>query len=316
MSRIIEIIMVISVTAGIGCTTTSSLTVYAASSLTEAFTEISAAFEEKHPGLSVTLNFAGSQQLRTQLQHGAKADVFATADPNQMEVAIASNLILGLPTNFASNRVVVIVPLERKLEKHADDPINDKTDDSVKNLHDLAHKGIKLVIALPEVPIGRYGRIVLEKMEADPLFGRGYAELVLANIVSQEFNVRHVVQKVALGEADAGIVYWTDATAAPLSIKLKMIPIPDRLNVIASYSVAQLKETQQPELSDAFIKFVQSEPSQQILRTHRFGPAVRYTVPSLLIRADLPLLSMDRLEPNGSGPIPIIHHHGSRSDAP
>ena len=295
--------------AVVGCSSTGSLTVFAASSLTEAFAELATAFEEWHPSVSVTFNFAGSQQLRTQLEHGAKADVFASADPEQMEAAMAAGLLLDQPTNFASNRLVVIVPLQEALDERADE--------AVQNLRDLAQRGIKLVLALPEVPVGGYTRIILEKMGADPEFGPEYVERVLANVVSQEINVRHVARKVDLGEADAGIVYQTDVMAASLSRRVRVIPIPERFGVVASYPIARLKEAKRPELAEAFVQFIRSEQGQRILQKHHFGPAVPSSLSSRSTRAGQPPLPWGaRIEARGVVPIPPSHHQGGSSDEP
>ena len=271
MIRTPSLIMVTFLLTAVGCSSTGDLTVFAATSLAEAFTEVAAAFEEAHPGVSVTFNFAGSQQLRTQLEHGARADVFASADHRQMDAAIASRLLLGEPVNFASNRLVLIVPTSSSPQPS---PVGgEEVDQPVQSLRGLAQEGVKLVLALSEVPVGGYARAAIQRMGADPQFGPSYAERVLASVVSEETNVRHVAQKVALGEADAGIIYLTDATAAYLASRVEVIPIPQRFNVIASYPIAQLKDTRHPELAKEFIRFVQSSQGQEILQKHGFGPA-------------------------------------------
>ena len=239
-----------------------SLVVFAAASLAEAFGELSNGFERDHPAVTVLLNFAGSQRLRTQLEHGAGADVFASADHIQMDRLMASGLVLGQPVTFATNRLVVIVP-RSDTSNFASGP--------VLTLEDMAKEGVKLVVAQPEVPAGTYARAVIANIGAEPASGPEYAERVLANVVSMEPNVRNVVQKVALGEADAGIVYWSDAQVESVGGKVKLLPIPERSNVVASYPVARLRGSGEPETAGAFIDFLRSPQGQNILLEHGFG---------------------------------------------
>jgi len=239
-----------------------SLVVFAAASLVEAFGEMSGDFKKDHPGVTIILNLAGSQRLRTQLEHGASADVFASADNLQMDRLMETGLLLGQPVTFTTNRMVVIVPVSEA----ADNPTS-----PVMTLKDMAADGVKLVVALPEVPAGFYARTVIENIGADPASEPKYAERVLANIVSMEPNVRSVAQKVALGEADAGIVYWSDAQVEGVAGRVRLLPIPDQANVAASYPVARLRNSAEPELAEAFIDLLQSPQGQNILLKHGFG---------------------------------------------
>lgn len=230
-----------------------NLTVFAASSLTDAFTEIGAAFESANPGVIVTFNFAGSQGLRTQIEEGAPVDVFASANTKEMDALIAGNFIAqGAPRLFLTNKLIVILP--------ADNPAE------IDSLEDLAKSGIKLVLAAEEVPVGNYSRQAVELMNAT--FGADFKDQVLANVVSNEDNVKQVVAKVQLGEADAGIVYTSDAIAAP---ELQTIEIPVEVNVIAKYPIAALNETTHTEISEAFITYVLSDEGQAILAKWGFG---------------------------------------------
>ena len=239
-----------------------TLVVFAAASLVEAFREMSGTFKKDHPEVTIILNFAGSQRLRTQLEHGASADVFASADNVQMDRLMESGLLLGQPVIFTTNRMVVIVP-----ESEA----TDSRPSPVMILEDMATDGVKLVVALPEVPAGFYARTVIENIGADPASEPKYAERVLANIVSMEPNVRSVAQKVALGEADAGIVYWSDAQVSGVAARVRVLPIPDQVNVAASYPVARLRNSAEPELAEAFIDLLRSPQGQNILLQHGFG---------------------------------------------
>jgi len=231
-----------------------TLTVFAAASLTDAFAEIGKNFEAAHPGVSVAFNFGGSQNLRTQLEQGAVADVFASANQKEMDGVVQAGLVVsGTAQVFLTNQLVVILP--------SDNP------GRIEKLNDLTRPGLKLVLAAEEVPVGGYARQVLEKLEAQ--FGAGFRNQVLANVVSNEDNVRQVVAKVRLGEADAGIVYGSDAVAAP---ELKTLAIPPESNVIAQYPIAALAHAPHPALAQAFVDYVLSSVGQAILKKWGFTP--------------------------------------------
>lgn len=231
-----------------------NLTVFAAASLTDAFGEIGKNFEAANPGAKVAFNFGGSQTLRTQLEHGAQADVFASANQKEMDALIAGELI-GVDTAkvFLTNQLVVIMP--------ADNPAK------LKTLSDLAKPGLKLVLAAKEVPVGNYTLQALDKL--DTALGAGFKDKVLANLVSSENDVKQVVAKVQLGEADAGIVYVSDAVAAP---DLQKIDIPAESNVIAKYPIAALSKSSNAGLAQAFIAYVLSPGGQAILQKWGFLP--------------------------------------------
>lgn len=232
------------------------VTVFAASSLTNAFTEIREAFEAEYPGVNVTFNFAGTPTLRTQLEQGARADVFASADRAQMERAVASGVIHGKLTEFVTNRLVVITPAGGR----------------VQSLADLAEPGVLLTLALPAVPAGAYAREALASLSGTNGLPADFADRVLANLVSEETNVRQVVAKVALGEADAGIVYQTDATFEGRD-NMETIEIPAEANVAAAYIIAPVDGSTNPVTGAAFIDFVLSTEGQAILAEHGFGAA-------------------------------------------
>jgi molybdate transport system substrate-binding protein len=234
------------------------LTLFAAASLTGAFGDIGKAFETANPGTTVVLNFAGSQELRTAIEQGARADVFASADTANMDKLSAVGLVLGNAQVFAANRLVVIVPKSNSA--------------GIKELHDLTKLNVKLDVADPSVPVGGYTLQVLDKLSVDPSFGVEFKTRVLARVVSKENNVKQVVSKVALGEADAGVVYATDAQAA--ADKLTTLDIPDPFNVVATYPIGVVKESAQPALAGKFIEFVLSENGQMILKKYGFaGPS-------------------------------------------
>ena len=231
------------------------LTVFTAASLTEAFKEMGANIELANPGTRVIFNFAGSPTLRTQLAQGARADVFASADEPTMQGAQHEGTIASEPRLFVRNQLVVIVP--------AANPAR------VLRLHDLAKPGVKLVLTKKEVPVGQYARQALATMSQDAAFGPAFATRVLANLVSEETNVKQVVAKVQLGEAHAGIVYASDVTPAVRGA-VQVLAIPAPFNVIASYPIAVVREAPNAAGARAFIDYVLSPAGQAILTKHGF----------------------------------------------
>jgi len=236
----------------------ATLTVYAAASLTAAFGQLGRMMEQSHPGLSMRFNFAGSQQLASQLEQGAPADVLASADQRWMDYAKDKGLIAGEATVFARNRLVVIGPRTRS--------------GGVERLEDLGRRGIKLVIAAEAVPAGRYSLEAIRKLAAAPGFPAEYESRVLGNVVSQEENVKSVVAKVQLNEADAGFVYRSDVTP-PVSRAVRVLEIPDRFNVIASYPIAILKSAENRGAAHQFLDLLLSDQGQQVLLRQGFSRA-------------------------------------------
>lgn len=233
------------------------VTVFAASSLTESFKAIGAAFQKANPGVTVEYNFAASSALATQIDQGAPADVFASADTANMDKITARSLADGQPVPFARNLPVIVVPADNRAKIEAP--------------RDLAKSGVKIVLAAADVPIGNYARQVIDRLAADPAYGAAFRDATMRNVVSNEANVRAVLTKVELGEADAGIVYRTDAAVS--GTKVRTVALPDAANVIAVYPIAILKATKQPEVARAFVAFVRSAEGQQMLRTAGFDPA-------------------------------------------
>jgi len=235
------------------------LTVFAAASLTDAFERIAAALEAANPGLTVTYGFAGSQALVTQLNEGARADVFASANTAQMETAVANGSIAGEPVTFVRNRLAIVVP--------ADNPAG------IEAPADLGRDGLRLVLAQPEVPVGRYARESVCRMGQDAATsGEGFVERVAANVVSEEEDVREVLTKVQLGEADAGIVYVSDAQVGGDEVEL--IEIPDAVNIVAAYPVAAVAGGDEA-LAAAFIGYLLAPEGQATLAAYGFDPIAR-----------------------------------------
>jgi len=238
-------------------TTPATLTVFAAASLTGSFGDIGKAFEAANPGVTVKFNFAGSQALRTQIEQGAPADVFASADHKNMDPLVTENLAAsGAPQDFATNLLTVILPPKN--------PAN------LQTLQDLAKPGLKLVFEDASVPAGNYTRQILTNMSKDLTYGTDFSTKVLANVVSNETDVKQVVAKVDQGEGDAGVVYVTDALAAP---DLKSIPIPANFNVIAHYPITVLEKAPSADLAKAFVAYVLSPDGQAIMKKWGFSPA-------------------------------------------
>lgn len=235
------------------------LVVFAAASLTDAFAEIATNFQAEHPDTTIVYNFAGSQQLAQQLGQGAPADVFASANGTQMNVAIeAGRVVSGTQRTLVRNRLVVIYPV--------DNPAG------ITTLQDLAKPGLKLVLAAPEVPVGGYSLAFLDKASATVEFGSAYSETVVSNVVSYEENVRSVLSKVILGEADAGIVYTSDVFGDAAE-QVGQLAIPDELNTLASYPIATIADSGNPALAQAFLDFVLSAKGQSSLADYGFIPA-------------------------------------------
>ena len=231
--------------------------VLAAASLTAAFADVALGIRDVHPELTIVYNFAGSQALRTQLQQGAAADVFASANHVQMQRALDDGLVEGDPQVFARNTLVVIVPV--------DNP------GGVTSVPDLAEEGLKLALAGPQVPAGVYGREVLQAAQAD--YGTDFGARVLRNLASEETSVRQVLVKVQLGEADAGMVYASDATGKVLR-DVSAIPIPAPYNRLAAYPIAVTRGARNPSGAAAFVRYVLSARGQATLLAHGFIPVV------------------------------------------
>jgi len=235
----------------------STLEVFAAASLADAFNELARKLEAQRPGLTVRLNLAGSQQLVAQLEQGAVADLFASADERWMGYAKTQGLVEGDAMTFAHNRLVVIVPKPNPAR--------------IGKLQDLAKGGIKLVLAADAVPAGHYSRIVLRNLTRTEGFPNDFSTRALRNVVSEEENVKSVVSKVQLGEADAGFVYKSDITPS-VARYVRVFEIPEAANVIATYPIARVKAGPAPEAAQAFLELVLSADGQRVLQQYGLMP--------------------------------------------
>ncbi|MCY3881221.1 MAG: molybdate ABC transporter substrate-binding protein [Chloroflexi bacterium] len=222
------------------------ITVFAAASLSEAFGELATAFEAEHPGVTVRLSLAGSAALRTQILEGAPAHVFASASPDEVRALEAGGLVREQRT-LASNTLVVAT-----------------RDDAIGSFEDLAAPGVRLVLAGEDVPAGRYARAALALADMDGAFGEDFAGRVLANVRSNEANVRAALAKVELGEADAAIVYATDLAAAD---GVRAVPVPRRFQVAAEYRIALLSGS---DAAATFVAFATSPEGTAVLTRHGF----------------------------------------------
>lgn len=246
-ARVPRAVLASALAASCGRGDTYDATVLAAASLSEAFTEIASAYETAHPGAEVTLEFAASSTIAAQVRAGAPFDVLATADERTMAEARRAGLV-DLPVVFATNRLVVIVP--------ADGPA------AVRTIEDLGRPGVAVVLAQPAVPAGAYARRALAAM--------GIGSAVEANVVSNALDVKGVAAAVAMGEADAGIVYASDVTPA-LAARVRVLPLPERAAVRVVYSIAVAADPQHPRAARAFLDAVRSPKGRAILAAHSFG---------------------------------------------
>jgi len=233
-----------------------TLTVLAASSLTDAFGELGETFEEQNPGVEVRQSFESSSTLLAQIQQGAPADVFASASEEEMDTAVEDSLVAGEPEVFVKNREVIMVP--------RDNPAN------IQEFQDVAKPGVRLVLAQGDVPAADYAVEILGKANSE--YGSGFKQDVLSNIVSREADVRASVNRVVVGDADATFGYASDYTP-DIRDRVAVIQIPPDLNIIATYPVAALKDAEDPELAREWVELVTSEEGQRVLEKWNFEPA-------------------------------------------
>ncbi len=246
-------VSVVLVLVSSGCTrgadADTQLMIFAASSLTDGFAVCEAAFEAAHPGIDVVISTAGSQSLRLQIEQGADADVFASANPAHLDFLVEGQLVVeSLP--FVANALVIAIP--------------DDNPASIASVEDL-RQAERLVIGAQEVPIGRYTREFLARAEEE--IGLGFSAAVLDGLVSEEGNVRLVAGKVQIGEADAAIVYRTDAASRE---GVSIVEIPESMSPRAQYRIGVVSESTNPDLAAAWVTFVTIGPGLEILTSQGF----------------------------------------------
>jgi molybdate transport system substrate-binding protein len=233
------------------------LLVFAAASLKDIFAGLARDFAAANPGVKVVFNFAGSQELRAQIEQAAPADLFASADRQHMDALHRAALVQS-PAVFARNQLAVAAPRDNpaRLRVFADLP-----------------RATRLIVGAPQVPVGRYTELLLAA--AGQRLGAAFKRSVEANIVSRELNVRQVLAKVTLGEVDAGIVYQTDVRAA--GDQVVTVPIPPAVNVSAEYPIAVVRASPRARLAAAWVALVMSPAGQQRLRQAGFLPPLAVT---------------------------------------
>jgi len=233
--------------------TAVELTIFAAASLRDAFAAVAEAYEAEHPGVTLTFSFDASSALRAQIEQGAPADVFASADTGNPQALASDGLTTGPPLPFAGSRLAIVVP--------AANPAG------ITTPADLARPGVRVVNAGAGVPITAYAAEMLGNLAGQPGYPPSFVAAVAANVVSREDNVRAVLAKVQLGEGDAGIVYATDAAAAGDAVRT--IPIPDPANVVATYAAVVPTASPHSDAAEAFVAWLAGAEGRAVLA--RFG---------------------------------------------
>ncbi len=260
-------IMILALLLAAGCTSSGTapapvkneLTVFAAASLTGAMTDIAKAYEAVHPDTKIVLNFDGSQALQTQIEQGAHADLFLSANTKHMTALQGEGLIVNDSVKvFTKNKLALIVPKDNRA--------------NITALSDLATPGIRLVMGTKEVPFGEYTRQVLGNMANDSAYGPEYRNAVMKNVVSEDPSVTALVAHIRAGEADAGIAYASDVSEGD-NMLVTTLPIPDRYNVIALYPSGIVQESKVKDSAATFAQFITSTEGNAILTRYGFAPA-------------------------------------------
>jgi molybdate transport system substrate-binding protein len=232
-----------------------TLTILAASSLIDAFGELGKTFEKQNEGVTVKQSFESSSTLLTQIQQGASADVFASAATEEMDTAVEDGLV-GEPQVFVKNREIIMVP--------KDNPAD------ITRFEDVANPGVKLALAQKDVPAADYALQILDKANAQ--YGSDFEKDVLSNVVSREADVRASVNRVVVGDADATFGYASDYTV-DIRDRVRVVPIPPDLNIIATYPIAALDGAEHLGLAKKWVELVTSKEGQRVLTKWNFEPA-------------------------------------------
>jgi molybdate transport system substrate-binding protein len=233
----------------------TSLTVYGAASLKGALEQAATAYAAVHEGMTVVVSTDASSTLETQIEQGAPADVFLSADTKNPQTLADKGLTDGPAVNFAANELVVIVPTENPA--------------GITSAADLARSGVKVIAAGDEVPITKYANQVVANLADQPDYPPDFIAGYAANIATKEDNVKAAVAKVELGEGDAAIVYATDGTA---SNRVSAIAIPDGANVPATYAGVVVKASPNVDDAHAFLTWLTGPEGQAILAGYGFLP--------------------------------------------
>lgn len=241
---------------GNGNSNTNQIEMFAlvAANATDPFTDLIEEFENDYSEVNIEATFAGTQIVRTQLEQGAKADLFLSADLEHIEAVKEQGLISKF-SPVSKNHLVIVVPKENLVGIHS--------------LKDISTKKVKLVIGTDTVPIGKYTRQVIENAEGT--YGEDFFEMVMSNVVSFETNVKQVLQKVSLGEAEAGIVYTTDVTPDFLK-KVEIIEIPKEYNIVATNYISVPNKAPNKDLAEKFMQMLLSEKGQKTFEKYHYDP--------------------------------------------
>jgi molybdate transport system substrate-binding protein len=233
----------------------TELAVFAAASLKGTLDDAKAAYQAGHPGTTITLSTDSSAALATQIEQGAPADLFLSADTTNPQKLVDGGFAVAPPVVFAANELTIIVP--------SDNPAG------IASPADLGKPGVKVIAAGDEVPITTYATQLVANLAAEPGYPADFAAAYAANVVSKEDNVKAVIAKIELGEGDAGIVYVTDAAA---STKVATIDVPDGANVPASYAGVVVKVSSRQEAARAFLDWLAGAEGRAILGRFGFLP--------------------------------------------
>jgi molybdate transport system substrate-binding protein len=233
----------------------ATLTIYGASSLKEALGAARTAYTAAYPGTTLTISTDASSALETQIEQGAPADIFLSADTTNPKKLVDAGLALGAAVDFAGNKLIVIVPTTNPA--------------AIATPADLARSGVEVIAAGDAVPITKYANMLVDNLARQPGYPANYAAAYEANIVSREDNVKAVVAKLELGEGDAAIVYVTDARA---STKVGTVDVPDAANVLATYAGVVVKSSPDPAGARQFLAWFAGPDGQAFLGGFGFLP--------------------------------------------
>jgi molybdate transport system substrate-binding protein len=233
----------------------AALTIYGAASLKGVLDKVKAAYETANPGSTLTISTDSSATLETQIEQGAPADVFLSADTTNPKKLVDNGLAARAAVTFAGNKLTIIVPTANPA--------------GIKTAADLAKTGVKVIAAGDAVPITKYATQLVANLAKEAGYPADFAAKYTANIASKEDNVKAIVAKVELGEGDAGIVYVTDAKA---STKVTTVDVPQTANAPATYAGVVVKASKNAVAAQAFLTWFAGPDGQAILGTFGFLP--------------------------------------------
>jgi len=254
------IIGICSISAASPESKSNTLYIFSAAGMTGPVTEIAHQFEVENPGVSAIINFDSTTSLKNQISAGAPADIFISADPKILKNLSDNGLIdTGSIIPVASTCLSLIVPTSNPA--------------GITDLTDINQSGLQLLVGSPDIPIGKYTAVMLQKITEDPNLGIPFTKAVEKNIVSYETTVAYLVSRIILGEADAGISYQSDISEESKNAII-VIPIPDQYNVIAPFSAGIVSDSAYNPNAEAFMTYLQDDFARSVLTKYGFTPAV------------------------------------------